>query len=279
MELKSLIDTVHSINIPTASVRPDFRIIEERTNIIASLTEMADAVKELKSVIESKLAEATTAQSAEIDAAETFIDRLRNGPARTTSPTPWTQVVRGRKSVVPSVLKESGPSKLELRRADAGPLAPIKITEAIVIKAIPVASFDQVQADGQLYYNSSADHFAFRLGGQLFHGNIGTIYVDEATPVRVKKCRHGSGNCRRVNCDYYHPPNSARPSREYRNFVAGSWLYSPAKSQSRQRNRHFGSRPNLDIDINELEREDIDRFHDQAMHDLLCSMILYSYLR
>jgi len=280
MDLQNIIDKVRAVVIIPAASQPDFQTINDRNNIITSLADAEAAAKDLLSAISSKLAAARQSQEADLSTLESLISRVKGKPAVCNSqngdildnPSPdntsWTQVVR-----------RHVPAPPEDNDVDYNRPAPVKITEALALSAISVSTFGQVAADGQLYYVKNADHFAFRLAGKLFHGNIGTIYIDEASPARVKNCRYETGACRRPNCEYYHPPTikqrvSVRQSKEYRNFVASSWLYSPAGG--RQRSRRFGSRPNLDLDIVDMAGEDIDRFHDQAMHDLLCSLLLHT---
>lgn len=152
----------------------------------------------------------------------------------------------------------------------------IKFTEALGLTAIRVASWDQVAADGDLYYVESADHFAFRLAGRLIHGNIGLIYTDEKNPEKIRDCKFTTSCTKRDNCDYYHDPIKFPGSRDKRNYIASSWMYSPPGSsyKNRSRSRRFGSRDNLDIDYSSMTEEEIGRFHSQAMNDLLCSLLL-----
>lgn len=148
----------------------------------------------------------------------------------------------------------------------------IKFTEALYLPAICVLGFNEVKADGKLYYIQGADHFAFKLNNKLFHGNIGTIFTDEKNPKKIKKCKYAADCIRKEKCDYYHDPKDYPGAREYRNYIAGSFLYGKC-----QKNRRFGSRNKLDIDIVTMTKEEIERYYDQTMHDILCSMLLSSY--
>lgn len=291
---------------------PNFQKIEGRRNVIDELTAMLAQVKKLTGIVAAKLSMAKEVQSEELAALESFISRVKNDSNNTAAANgnidnaadsaadsvvsdsaassivgvkTWTTVARGGKKVKLNENDNIASAELDTSPGiitTANPVQRIKITEALTIAAIPVATFDRVANDGQLYYVESTDHFAFRLNGRLLHGNIGTIYIDEAAPARVKNCKFAAGSCRRSACDYYHPPVMkqqalTRQPREYRNYVASSWLYAPIGS-GRSRARRFGSRPNLDIDIVDMQGEDVERFHDQVMHDLLCSMILhYAY--
>jgi hypothetical protein len=152
----------------------------------------------------------------------------------------------------------------------------IKFTEALSLPAIKVPSFEYVKSDGELYYVESADHFAFKLAGKLLHGNIGNIYTDEKNPEKIKNCKFAASCMKRDHCDYYHDPLTFAGSKDYRNFIASSFVYSPPNSEykNRTRGRRFGSREHLDTDIVGLNEEEISRFCDQTVHDILCSLLL-----
>lgn len=154
----------------------------------------------------------------------------------------------------------------------------VKFTEALSLPAIKVPTFDYVKSDGELYYVESADHFAFKLAGKLLHGNIGMIYTEEKNPEKIKDCKFATSCMKHDRCDYYHDPYKFPGSKDHRNFIASSFLYSPPNSdyKNRPRSRRFGSREHLDKDIVGLGEEEISRFHDQTMHDLLCTMLLNS---
>lgn len=162
------------------------------------------------------------------------------------------------------------------RRKPNNTTAVVKITDKIAIGCISVSTFDSVKADGRLYYVDTADHFAIKIGNKLFHGNIGTVYTDEKSPEKIKDCKFAS-TCTKIGCcDYYHNPMIFAGSRDRRNFIASSFLYtSPGNNYKyKHRTRRFGSRDNLDIDIATITEEERNRFYDQTMHDLLCSLIL-----
>ncbi len=150
----------------------------------------------------------------------------------------------------------------------------INITDSLAIPANVVQTFTEVASDGKLYYVEPSEHFAFRLNGQLFHGNIGIIYNDEKNPGKIKCCRFGADCNRRDKCSYYHDPLIFPGSTDKRNYIASSWTYVPPTSEKRYRGRRFGSADRLDTDIVLLQDEDAARFHDQTMHDLLCSLLI-----
>lgn len=263
---------------------PDLAALDRRRQIIEHLGALNTAARALGALIEEKIAAATALQERDLAAVDAIIGRaaasIRPAASSIDTVKPNGAVTRTWSGVLAAPPREVAPPQqpsTALLRTKSSAAQRVKITEALALMAVTVSSFDEVAADGRLYYNQHADHFAFRLAGKLFHGNIGTIFIDEENPTRVKTCRFPAGKCHRAQCGFYHPPaltpTVARPPREYRNYVAGSWIYSPGRARCRK----FGSRPNLDVDIAEMGEEDIDRFHDQAMHDLLCSMLLRLY--
>lgn len=151
----------------------------------------------------------------------------------------------------------------------------IKFTENLSLNAISVNSWDDVP-DVQLYYVKKADHFAVRINGHLLHGNIGLIYTEEKSPEKIKDCKFASNCMKQDNCDYYHDPLIFPNSNDVRNYIAGSYLYAPPDShyKNRPRSRRFGSKKYLDVDYAALQEEEASRFCDQAMQDLLCSLLL-----
>jgi len=148
-------------------------------------------------------------------------------------------------------------------------------SEMYCISAIKVPEFENVIQDGELYYVENANHFAFRLAGQLYHGNVGEIYTNEQDPHCVKPCRFG-GECTNPHCTYYHDPLHAHGKRDVRNYIASSWLYASPHSliKGRKNARRYGSRPYLASDAQGLTEEESGRFRDQAMHDFLCGAAL-----
>lgn len=158
----------------------------------------------------------------------------------------------------------------------AQPAKSIKITQTLSLDAIEVGSFDEVKQDGNLYYIPAYNHFAIRIAGRLLHGNIGNIYTNENSPKKIKDCNFALSCMKQTKCDYYHDPALFANSTDIRDYFASSWLYAPPDShyKNRPRSRRFGSREHLDIDIVAMQPDEINRFHDQTMHDLLCSLLI-----
>lgn len=160
----------------------------------------------------------------------------------------------------------------------------IFVTQVYYLFAIKVPSWEALaenMEDGHLYYVEDSDHFAFSIGGMFYHGNIGTIYTDQKEPAKIKNCRYGSA-CSKDSCDYYHNPITTKHCKDRRSYVASSFLYSPTVAgnmafKNKRRARRFGSIDNIDLDLPNLSEEEGQRFIDQTMHDMLCSMLLKKY--
>lgn len=226
------------------------------------------------------------------------IPPAESGPVKPTDPRralkntmradslPWTLVQRKPK------VGPASPVGTELTKTERVPSKPVlgpprvdsfaeskysrvKITEGLAIPAINVPTFADVRQDGNIYYVTGSDHFAFKIAGYMFHGNIGIVYTESREPEKIKDCKY-VGTCAKEHCSYYHDPAIFDGSRDKRNFIASSFLYadphSPYKNLSRS--RRFGSREHLDTDINVLTDDERSRFYDQSMHDFLCALLL-----
>lgn len=155
---------------------------------------------------------------------------------------------------------------------------PVPINGSIQINAVRVPEFAQVQQDGELYYVESAGHFAVYIGGQLFHGNMGNIIVDDAPRRRTTDCKYIKG-CNNSACEYYHDPLLFTKSNDVRNYHTSQFHYRPANSEKRTGGRSFGSHDNLSADIAAESPADISMRRDLAMHEILCALILSKYVK
>lgn len=144
---------------------------------------------------------------------------------------------------------------------------PVSVTAGITLQAVTVDAFEDVRQNGELHYIKSADHFAIKIAGVLFHGNIGVVYGAEKDPEKIRDCRFP--NCTKSRCTYYHDPKTHPGSRDRRNFTAESFVVSPRKNP---RNRTFGSIKSLDEDIALVTSEETARHQSQVMHDILCAL-------
>ncbi len=133
-----------------------------------------------------------------------------------------------------------------------------------------VHTFAGVKSDGNLYYVDSANHFAFKLNGQLFHGNIGDIITIGDQNKKIKTCKN-PGSCNKFKpCEYYHDPLHVQGSKDVRNYYAQSWIYDKKIKAGRK----FGSLKHIDKDIDTIDHDSKNCFYDQTMHDILCALLL-----
>lgn len=160
----------------------------------------------------------------------------------------------------------------------------VPITSKYSLGAIKVSNWTELKGKmtpGNLYYVESTNHFAIIIAGMFIHGNIGRIYTNEKDPVKIKNCLYGS-KCTKENCDYYHNPlrsQSTLHNKDCRNYIATSWIYSPPEQahKNKRKSRRFGDLDHIDFDIEEMSAEEGERYMDQTMHDLLCTILLHQY--
>lgn len=147
----------------------------------------------------------------------------------------------------------------------------VNIANGISLPAIRVANFSAVRQDGELYYVESANHFAFILAGQMFHGNIGQILQENAEQVRTIDCRFGK-NCTVQGCNFYHDP-SISDSKDVRNYHVAQFIYRPPSAERRCM-RLFGSIDHAPSDLTAESAGNVSSNRDRAMHELLCAFVL-----
>lgn len=154
---------------------------------------------------------------------------------------------------------------------------PVVVAGEYAIKAVICNDWPEIteMLEGCMYYVTSADHFAIKLCGVMLHGNIGEIYTNERNPVKIKECKFGA-DCNKDNCEYYHDPLFSEGKKDIRNYIAGSFLYSPLTGLKPKSigSRKIGSRSTIESDINRLDEYDIKLHRDQVMHDLLCCLLV-----
>lgn len=251
---------IYSSSVDTIVVRN----FERRKQLMDQLSDSAAAIKNLAAKIDAALSACRETHTREISLVSNLAGD--SGGQLTTQLSSWTTVSR-RRAAKKEAEKSTGKTM-------------IAITDEISLPAVVVHSFDEVRQNGELYYVTSADHFAFKLAGKLFHGNIGEIFTDEKQPEKIKDCRFGINCVKKNNCDYYHDPIKYPGSKDHRNFIASSWLYTPQNSIYRVygRSRRFGSRSRLSSDLKELKDDEVEKFSDQVTHDVLCSLVLHRYI-
>lgn len=155
-----------------------------------------------------------------------------------------------------------------------GDMTNIPVTKNMSLSAIIVATEKDVGQNGLLHYVTTKECFAIYIAANLLMGNIGKIYISggnqnqNQNPTKIRACRFGD-KCVKVGgkCEYYHGPPDVR------NYSAVSWMYSQTIGGARR----FGSLDNLDNDIILINQEDVQKYQDQIMHDLLCGLLLKKY--
>ncbi len=286
--------------------------IEERENCIRYLQTLKTNLDTLTNKLTQKLTNMITIHNSEIENIAKLINNIRAGASgvyiasneiRTESNFPkincWATPsdhirVKGRKA---SMIQKNNNSDLPvMQQLSSLPLSIIPSTDSVYLSkvfvsancyldAVKVATMDDVKSDGYLYYVDSNEHFAFKINGNLMHGNIGKIYTqNEKTPTRIHECKfvpklsHPNGPyiSGKNDCSYYHDPAVYPGSRDVRNFIASSFLYASANSPyyNKARSRRFGNIESLDIDYNTIDRANANRFIDQAMNDFLSALLL-----
>jgi hypothetical protein len=172
------------------------------------------------------------------------------------------------------------------RAAAAGARREVAVAPGLSLEAIvlpdTLAGRDEVYARvrlPELYFVPRWGHFAARVGGTVFHGNVGEVLLgDRGRPARVKECRR-RGACP-PGCAHYHDPARGGEKRDVRNFRAESWLYAAAEKRGRVRYgaRHVGARSQLGADLLTVSAAGARRRLDQTAHDILCALLLAKYV-
>lgn len=148
----------------------------------------------------------------------------------------------------------------------------VMITPGISVAALRVGSFTEVMQDGELYYVEPADHFAVNIMGHIIHGNIGTVYIHERAPVRVKDCGARAA-CVGRRCSYYHDPEKFPGSKDRRNFFANEFPKGTGKAYTRG-SHIYGSLPDLHLELMQPRESDLTRVRNHIMHNFLYSLLL-----
>ena len=268
--------------------------LDQRQLLLSQLSSINEAMSGSLAKLRSFAEAVSRVQAEEVTALDNILGRVKKLPIKAVVKTPirpTDNIVDPPKKVMapmdqpPWTLVQRKPRPADIIKTERVP-APktlqvmegferIKITDEITLMAIPVKSFADVRCNGCLYYVTSAAHFAVQINGFMLHGNIGIIYTDTDDPQKIKDCRFTDGCNRMSSCRYYHDPTVFQGSKDRRNYIASSFIYnSPSEHRNRSRSRHFGSLEHLDSDILTLVEDEKTRICDQAMHDLLCALVL-----
>lgn len=157
-------------------------------------------------------------------------------------------------------------------------------------------------APGEIHFIPQWTQFAVRVGGIVFHANVGHIYpirrrlrvaiegrtdcsdgletyFPKTAPERIKPCRKGD-QCSRRRCTFFHDPETCPGSSDVRNFTSDSWTYYPSATPGRAPfdGRRFGSIEFLESDLCAMTEQDVQRFLHQTAHDIVCSFILHNFV-
>jgi hypothetical protein len=245
MDLQEILSAVKALNLPPLEQGKQLDL-DYYTKVAARLSLLGS----LKAALETALASVTsyiTAANEQHTAQTVAIKKILANPSK-----PYSRVL------------EAPPKPVK-------PRAEVEIMPGLSLQAITVQTFSQV-GTGALYYVQTADHFALRLGGKLLHGNIGTIFVGDKTPEKIRECRYPT--CSEATCEFYHDPVKYPGKKDHRNYVANAWIYNPPDQRKTNRGRNYGSRQHLPEDLLCMSGECSRRFVDQAFHDLLCALLL-----
>lgn len=290
--ISELLESKYSLVMKTSPCREgviDLRLVKDRRDGIAQIEKLANFLEKITPTVIQKLAEMRqedhliTKNMVElIDTAIQVPSAVANNTQITTQnttsntdisdETAWTKVVKN------GIQRPR--TSTQIIQSPISHVMRVQIVDNIYVMAHQITDLNGVRDDGTLYYLPAKDVFAIRFCGYVLRGNIGEIFINALTPTKIKKCKYDK-NCSRVKCDYYHDPISYPGSRDHRNFIASSWLYTP---MSRSRNdgsslhRVFGSRSTLSSDIFGLTKESVETFGDQLMHDLLCYIVARGFL-
>jgi hypothetical protein len=244
----------------------DLNKIDKRRDNISKLSEIRGQLESIRVMLDRSINVAEAAQEQDLAQIQKYIKGLQIDikPVKKTTPeTDWMTVVKGKKPVKPQEVTPTAEKKY----------SNVTIIGRLFLPAIKVQSFDDVLQNGELYYVEPAEHFAIRLAGKLLHGNIGYIYTEEKNPSKIRDCKFASQCIKKDKCEFYHDPTKFAGSKDKRNYIANSWLYSQTQFKGGMRNRRIGSIENLEFDVSDIHEEEVERFDDQTMHDILCGLV------
>jgi hypothetical protein len=234
---------------------------ECREKYAPDLESLLHTLNKLSSIVSTTINDVTMAHQRDISTMDQLVTKNK--------PKDWAATVRKR---APRDVSLAAPSvKYDVRPK-------IKITPSLSLIATKTTNLSGVKSDGELYYVESLGQFAFRLAGTVFRGNIGTLFTDNSeSHTKVKDCKYSKTCLKGNTCDYYHDPVLTYGSTDRRNFIASGFTYiAPEHRRNRHIGRRFGSLPNLDTDIVNVDPEEIQKYQDMTMHDILCSLLLAS---
>lgn len=146
----------------------------------------------------------------------------------------------------------------------------IDIIDGVQVPAIQINSMKQLKKSGELYYIKSNKIFAVKINNIIYWGNVGNILKKK--PSKVKECTK-IDNHSYNSCKYYHPPTKFTGSQDTRNYMYNDWIHY---SVDKFGNRPIGSKDSLCSDLKQINSDDLLKFDNQIMHDLICSLSAHS---
>ena len=260
----------------------NFATFETRVCAITEMRQLHAELQKLMAVVAKNGAAAEVLHRSELKAAQEGLNRAQ---IRTAQNTPaWVKVAPDARAPAAAVPRPIAP------RPEPG-ASQVKVVGDLTVEAVTLPESLKKRADifaaiapGGLYFVPHWNHFAARIGGCVFHANLGRIYrgirgaprdTPRELPECVKECRNVVCKGREAGCRYYHDPELFADSTDVRNFMADSWYYTSATAPAHYGTRRIGSASEIEVDIRAISPEDARRFLHQTAHDVLCALILW----
>lgn len=259
----------------------NFAMFETRVCAITEMRQLHSELQKLMAVVAKNGAAAEALHRSELKTAQEGLNRAQIRTVQNTSagikPTPETRLAA---AVPRPITPHPEPGTTQIRVVGDLTVEAVFLPETLKKRPEIFAAI----APGGLYYVPHWNHFATRIGGCVFHANLGRIYrgvrgvprdTPRELPERVKECRNVLCSGRGGGCRYYHDPELFADSTDVRNFMADSWYYTSAAAPAHYGTRRIGSATDIEVDIRAISPEDARRFLHQTAHDVLCSLILW----
>lgn len=250
--LDSVIAKIHNDCEPLLDVgidRISTKAFSARIEMIKNIKKSIIALEDASNRLEALLVAATSVHAQE-SAAVTSLAEIAKNPTDSESVLDvWKPATKSRQKQAP------------LQDIGMGAWKYVPITSSRGISAKCVSNFSLVQQDGTIYFVEPVQHFAIKIAGIMLHGNVGLIYADSRNVRKIKDCRFATSCFKKNECDYYHDPMFSDGSRDCRNYIAGG-------------QRKFGSRDTIDDDLIAANSDDLSRYRDQTMHNILCCILM-----
>lgn len=272
---KYSINAINKIVNTSHQEGPIFNIslFETKTNAITIMQRFQTELQQLISVVEKDKKEIEKIQADELKNIQDELDRVKKHDPKSLLLT-WMKPL--------TVLK---PDALPFVMS---PLQHVKIIGEITIKAIILQPILKTVSEvygaiigGDIYYISSWNHFAVRIGDCVFHANLGHIYTSNGEReifTRVKECKNDKCNHLENGCINYHDPEFYLGSTDIRNFISDSMsynlFYKTSENKSYKTRCRIGSVSNIENELLTINEGDARRFIHQTAHDIIYSIIL-----